>query len=115
MAQDSAQKERDEHLNRRFDQMNGDLSDIKSSMGKIAEALTRLALLEERHSVVVSTTRQIEERQTRFDDRLDRIEKEQIRYEATASTAGKAIKMVWAVVGGGVIYVGAEIIKMFSK
>jgi len=106
---------RDEALNRRLDQITGELSDMRNSMDKIAEALTRLALLEERHSVIVSTTRQIEERQVRFDDRLDKLEKEQIRYDATASTASKAFKVVWAVVGGGIIYIGGEIIKAFSK
>ncbi|WP_374335550.1 hypothetical protein [Methyloversatilis sp.] len=105
--------QRDE-INRRLDQVSGDLSDIKSSMGKIAEALTRLALLEERHSVVVTTTNRIENHLNRFDARLDQLEKEQIRVEASTNTAIKAVKVAWATLGAGVLYAGGKVVTMVT-
>ena len=115
MAQPNEQQQRDrEAIDRRFDQVTNDLSDIKSSMGKIAEALTRLALLEERHSVVVSTTRRIDERLVEIDHRLDEVEKQQIRVDATTNTAVKAAKVAWAVLGAGVLYVGGKVISLVT-
>jgi chromosome segregation ATPase len=109
-----ANDQHSDEISRQLDQVTNDLSDIKSSMGKIAEALTRLALLEERHSVNVSTTRRIEEEVQLHDRRLDVIEKEQIRVEASTETAIKAVKVAWAVLGAGVLYVGGKVVTMVT-
>jgi DNA repair ATPase RecN len=116
--------------------MKEDISDIKNSMGKIAEALTRLAVLEEKHTAVAQVTNRILERiesieRTQHDKEVsketisrlfDSIDKTTAAFsshreayitdKAQADGVIKTIKALWVVVGSLVLWVGGKIIML---
>lgn len=119
-----------------FVSMRDDIADIKSSMGKIAEALTRLAVLEEKHTSVAQATNKILERIERIErtQHESEISKETFSRLFTAIETGqtqlnalqlnyatdkakqegvvKTIKALWFVVGGLVLWAGSRLFMM---
>jgi hypothetical protein len=100
----------EEDFKSKVDQIQEDLSDMKSSMGKIAEAVTRLAVLEEKHHGTVLALERILVRVERDEERINSVEKVQIRQDAAIGAYMKAVQGAWAVLGAGVLYVGAQIV-----
>jgi predicted nucleic acid-binding Zn-ribbon protein len=101
-------------LNGQIDILQGDISDIKSSMGKIADAVTRLAVLEEKHQTTVLAMERIMTRIERDENRIGELEKAHIRQETAFEAYARAVKMAWAVLGAGVLYMGSNLIHIVT-
>jgi len=118
------QDERDSALRQELAGLREDFSDMKGSMSKVAQALTTLAVLEERHQTVAATTNKIlsriekiEERQINMDkrefsmielakkvdtaeSRVKLLEDQRNLQTGQINGASGVIKVLWAVLGG---------------
>lgn len=121
-----------------MDEMKIDMKEIRSSISKIAEALTRLAVLEEKsHSHAATLERvvlkvdRIEERQrdaetirdvvARNTQRIEMVEAKaeatkigQIEFNAEVKGITKTIKVMWTAFGAGVLYLGSQLYTFLS-
>jgi len=72
-------------------------------MARMAEALTHLAILEERYqNIHINQTRLLEKVEAMV-DLYQVVNTEQVKLKATLSTTWKALCVAWAVLGTGVI------------
>ncbi len=79
------------------------MTSMEGVMGQIAEALTRLAILEERHAAVVTVVNKVSDKMDRSDSRVNELENDVIRIKTTASVLSKATTAAWAVLGTGIL------------
>ena len=122
-------------LEQQMAEVREDVREIRASMSKIADAITRLAVLEEKHQSINSACERmatkiekIEERQRdaehhneaivlllKHKDEVEKkiadLEIEQVRIVSTAEGVSKTVKTVWALIGAGVVY---GLAKMFG-
>lgn len=91
-----------------------DLADMKSSMSKIADALSKIAVLEERHSAMTKNLVRVMEKLEDMDKRQNAMELVQVRQETTVKVTIKAIQVAWGVIGAGVLYGVWQFIKMVA-
>lgn len=135
--------------------IRGDLEDMRVSMSKMADALTKIAVLEEKHQVVSSTMLKIMEKQEKLDrdlqeirfaqieaasgtrelmhenreqmnlklqemrketeDEIQEIRDQMLKQTTTINVVTRGIKIVWALIGTGVIYIVWQMIKMAAQ
>ena len=79
-----------ENLDRELSAMRGDIGDIKGSLSKVADALTKLAVLEERHQTVQSTTNKILSRMERMEERQQMVDKREYAMEEMGARLKKS-------------------------
>lgn len=121
-----------------MEDMKEEMREIRSSMSQIANAMTKLAVLEEKNHTfaatlekVTSKVERMEERQrdetalretlirmdlrvSAIETKADHTELEQIKFQATTEGISKAIKVMWAALGAGIIYIGGKAILFFA-
>lgn len=83
--------------------LQSDLAEVKTTLGKIADALTRLAVLEERQSAVVAVLNRVSDRQDKAEERNSALSNEMIRLATTANVISRGIFALWITVGAGVL------------
>lgn len=83
--------------------MQGDLADMKASMSKMADAISKIAILEERHqamhNTMLRTLDKLEEQQTE----INGLKLEQAKQDTAIKVTIKAIQVAWAVLGSGIL------------
>lgn len=91
-----------------------DLADMKSSMSKIADALSKIAVLEERHSAMTQSLLKVSEKLSEIDKRQNALELAHVRQETTVKVSVKALQAAWGVLGAGVLYGVWQLIKLVA-
>lgn len=123
-----------ELFEQRVESMQDDINEIRNSMKQIAEAITRLTILEERHANIsnaldkmMAKVEKLEEHQKNcsFTNDLvirifDKIEKAQetadganteiAKLNSSANSARVILSAVWTVVGGSIVYVLGKVL-----
>ena len=89
-----------------------ELREVRGAVTKMADALTKLSLLEERNMVVAQAIEKLAERLDKTDDKLNAVALELVKFEAKAEGMAKAMKFMWVAFGGGVTYIGAQLFKL---
>lgn len=92
-----------------------DLEDMKASMSKMADALAKIAVLEERHQTMTSTQMRILEKLEKIDERQNNLEMAQLRQATTIRVSVNALKVAWGVLGAGVLTGVWQFIKMIAQ
>ncbi|PLC44585.1 hypothetical protein C0Q88_07855 [Ralstonia pickettii] len=90
-------------LEQQMDEVRSDVREMRASMAKIAEAITRLAVLEERHLSTAARLDKIESRQRDSESKVSELDKTQIKYIATLDGITKTVRILWVVGGAGVL------------
>lgn len=98
-----------------FERIQSDITDMKSSMSKIAEALTKIAVLEEKHQTISTTMIKILDRIEVMDRRQTALELAQATQSARQDTAVKSIQVAWTILGSGLIYGIIHLFQYFMK
>lgn len=98
-------------LEQQMDEVRSDVREMRSSMAKIAEAITRLAVLEERHLSTAARLDKIEGRLRDGETKASELDKTQIKYIATLDGITKTVRILWLVGGAGALAVTASLIK----
>ena len=118
--------------------MKADLSDMKASINRIADALTKLAILEDRQSAQMTlmektlsrlealedkqhatelrfaTAMVSQERLANVESKVNEMSTKITGYEASGRTIGYSVKIFWAVFGGGITAsIGLIVSKLF--
>lgn len=97
-----------------MEEMRTDMREMRSAITKMAEALTKLSVLEERNLAAGVAIEKVAARVDKMEEKVSDVELEQVKFESTVEGVTKTIKVMWGICGGGVIYLGSEIIKRFS-
>lgn len=97
-----------------FKAIQSDLEDMKSSMAKIADALTKIAILEERYAVMQASMNRIVEKLDTIDARQSATEIAQIKQDTTIKVTIRAIQIAWAILGSGMLYGAWQVIKIIA-
>jgi predicted nucleic acid-binding Zn-ribbon protein len=95
-----------------FKVIQGDLEDMKASMSKMADALSKIAVLEERHQTMSATMLRVMEKLEKIAERQSSLELEHVKQATTVKVTVKAIQVVWGVIGAGVLYGAWQLIKI---
>lgn len=88
----------DETMQAEIGSIRQSLAEVKNTMSKMADALERLARLEERHANTASALDRAFTALTRLEARIEAIERQQPVQKLTSDWV---INLVWAVVGTG--------------
>lgn len=95
-----------------FKAIQGDLEDMKASMSKMADALSKIAVLEERHQTMAANMLHITEKLEKIAERQSSLELAHVKQDTTIKVSVKAIQVAWAVIGSGVLYGVWQVIKL---
>lgn len=95
----------------RIDALNDAMAGMRSVLEKVADAVVRLAVLEEKHANATSMIRRLHDRTDEFDARITKIETSSIQLNTAVATLTKVGKVFWAVCGGAVIAIAVGVIK----
>ena len=93
--------------------LRDDISDIKQSLRGVMEAVQRLAVLEERFTMVAHSITEIQKRNELQDERIRDLENAHIYAKASAKTIAFTAKIAWALGGGVVMTVLTGAIRAF--
>jgi vacuolar-type H+-ATPase subunit E/Vma4 len=99
-------------LEANFKSIQSDMADLKVSMGKVAEAITRLAVLEERHQAMQSAMNRVVEKLDSLDARQSAMEIAQVKQDTTLKVSMRAVQIAWVVLGSGLMYGAWQLIKL---
>jgi chromosome segregation ATPase len=89
-----------------------ELAAIRGSMSQMAEAITRLAVLEEKHQGIAADMRRAEEKIEGLDDAITQMKLENASLRGQAQGASVVVKAMWTVAGTGVIAIAAALMKI---
>ncbi|NTX17969.1 hypothetical protein [Burkholderia cepacia] len=92
--------------------VQGHVAEIKTGMGQVADAIVRLAVIEERHLATRARVEKLEDRMVDVSGRTTELEKSQIKYEARFAGATWTAKAVWALVGGAALTIAGKLLMM---
>jgi predicted nucleic acid-binding Zn-ribbon protein len=95
-----------------FKVIQADLEDMKSSMSKMADALSKIAVLEERHQNMSATMLRVTEKLEKIADRQSALELAHVKQDTSIKVTVKAIQIIWAVIGSAVLYGVWQVIKL---
>lgn len=87
-------------------ELRSDLREVKDSMKQIAEAMTRLAVLEERHQTIMARMNRIEDRQQNSEKKVSEVREAHISLMSTIDGIVKSAKVMWLVIGVGAVALG---------
>ncbi|TSP13967.1 hypothetical protein [Cupriavidus campinensis] len=93
-------------------EMRGELHEMRQGMAEIAKAVTKLAVLEERHSAVMLHLDRLNGRFESMERRMKSVEDEQLKFVTRLQMSALAIKVFWCVLGGGALFLGKRVIEL---
>ena len=91
------------HLAGQISEVKEDMREIRTSMKQIADAVTRLAVLEQQNKSTDQRMEQIETRQMAVERESAETRLSMIKLTAQISGATTTIRVLWIVLGAGVI------------
>ena len=81
-----------------------DVREVRTGIGKITEAITKLAVLEERHTMTIGKVEALDKRVTIVESKSSELEKAHLKLLHTLGGVGWSLRIIWvmsgAVVGG---------------
>lgn len=98
----------------RMEAMADELREMRGALSEVAKALTKLSVLEERNVMVAQAIEKVSARQEKLEEKVSALELEQVKFESNAKGVATAMKLMWGAFGGGVLYIGSELIKQFA-
>jgi predicted nuclease with TOPRIM domain len=101
-------------LESQINDVQEDVREIRTSMTKVADALVKLAVIEERH---LTTQRRVDRLELQLDDAVKKtaeLEKSNIKHEAMAEGVRRTVKVIWTLIGAGVLALGAKLIHAYA-
>lgn len=97
-----------------FKVIQGDLEDMKASMSKMADALSKIAVLEERHQTMAANMLHVTEKLEKIAETQNALQLEHVKQATTVKVTVKAIQVIWGVIGGAVLYGVWQIMKIIA-
>lgn len=76
--------------------IEGEMSQVRQSISKMADAIDRLSRLEEKHHVTSELAHDLK-------DRVEELEIDRVRKDTTIKIMGWGVKGIWAAIGSGVL------------
>lgn len=99
----------------RMEAMADELREVRGALSDVAQALAKLSVLEERNVVTSQAIDKIAQRQDRLEEKVANICLEQVKFESNARGMATGMKLMWGAFGGGVIFVGNELVKHLAQ
>lgn len=103
----------DNKVDLEYEHFKQDIQDIKQSLRGVMETLQRLAVLEERFTMVSNAISSTQHKMDMLDERQRKLENEHIYAKASANTVAVTAKVAWALGGGVVMAVITKALQVF--
>jgi archaellum component FlaC len=103
----------DNRVDLEYEHFKQDIQDIKQSLRGVMETLQRLAVLEERFTMVSNAISSTQHKMDMLDERQRKLENEHIYAKASANTVAVTAKVAWALGGGVVMAVITKALQVF--
>lgn len=103
----------DNRVDLEYEHFKQDIQDIKQSLRGVMETLQRLAVLEERFTMVSNAISSVQHKMDMLDERQRKLENEHIYAKASAHTVAITAKIAWALGGGVVMAVITKALQVF--
>lgn len=84
---------------RQLNEMREDVREVRTGIGKIADAITKLAVLEERHQMTNLRVDSIDKRLTSVESKASETEKAHLKLLHTMGGIGSTMRVMWMVSG----------------
>lgn len=91
------------------------LAEMRISISKMADALTKLAILEERHQVTQARVEKLEDRLVEVSKQASAVEINQIKHFATIDGILRVLKIQWLVLGTTLTLLVGKILLNYLK
>lgn len=125
-----------DQTDRQFETVREDISDIKGTLNKIADAVGRLAVLEDRQMNTTAVSAKMLERLERMEDRqrtaevatsgydrmiilvegidkrVKEVEVAQIKSDTSIKAYTRAVQIIWTILGSGLLIGGGKLLSM---
>ncbi|MDR9847001.1 hypothetical protein [Herbaspirillum huttiense] len=88
-----------------------DMRELRDTVKVIADAVTRLTVLEEKHSRTQTSVERQAQKLEKTEERMHVIELEHAKFISTAKGASAAAKVLWSAFGAGIVAVGGTLVK----
>jgi hypothetical protein len=98
-----------------MNEMRVDMREMRGAIVKMAEAMTKLSVLEERNSIIAIAHDKLAEKVEQGENKLSAVVLEQAKFESKVGGITSTMKMMWAVFGGGVLYLGSQAIPLLTN
>lgn len=93
-------------LTQRVETLHADIGEMRTTMGKIADALTTLALVEERQNQTGQALERAFKALGKLEDRLDALER---HAPLQAQTSEWVVRALWAAAAAGAVFVAKKV------
>lgn len=87
-------------LEQQVNDVQRDVVDIKGALSQIAAAITKLAILEERHQVTQMRVEKLEDRLTETNTKVTALNETNIEHVAMVKGMSGTLKVVYTILGG---------------
>jgi hypothetical protein len=92
-----------------------EMRDIRAAVSKMADALTKLSVLEERNLIANTAIEKMMTRMDKMDERISAVVLDHAKFEARIVGMSTAMKWMWGAFGAGVVYIGGQVVKHFAN
>lgn len=98
----------------RMEEMQIDMREMRGAITKMADAMTKLSILEERNQVATVAIEKIANRVEKVEDKVMAAELDAARFQSKIDGMTTTMKVMWGAFGSGVLYVGSQVVKQFA-
>jgi hypothetical protein len=98
-------------LEQRVNEMSGDMREMRNSMKVVAEAVTKLAVLDEKSHFHAENTEKLNDKVEKLEEKFRISELDRVKFEATTVGIARTKAMMWGAAGSGIVIV-AELIRI---
>lgn len=86
-------------LEQQLNETREDVREVRTGIGRIADAVTKLAILEERHQMTNIRVDNLDKRVTGVEVKASEIEKAHLKLLHTLGGVGSSLRVIWLVSG----------------
>ena len=94
-----------------MEELKLDMREMRAAVTEMAKAMSKLAVLEERNLATNQAIEKVVNKLEKVDQKVVDVELEQVKFVATVMGISKTMKFMWGAFGGGVLYVGGQVIQ----
>lgn len=95
-----------------MNEMRVDMREMRGAIVRMAEAMTKLSVLEERNSIISAAHHKLAEKVEANEEKISEITLGQAKFESKVSGIAGTVKIMWAALGGGIIFLGSQAIPL---
>lgn len=102
-------------IEQQLEELKSDMREMRGAITEMAKAMSKLAVLEERNLITNQAIEKLIVKVDAVEDQVTAVKLDQARFVSNIEGVSKTMKFMWGAFGGGVLYVGGQLIAMVAK